>query len=342
MPLAFPNALGSFLFLLSVMAPLLGEFRTSALAIGLLAAWAGFFTKLYPGIGPAFVIAYLLVSRAWLKAGLYALCSLLLLGGSLVLVTSIFPDYFDTTLGLAHAALGWDWAWLLVQGTYFFILQIPLLIFLVWRIWRMPAERRKMLTGFSAVGVAVATLILIRIGGNSLQYYLYFYQLLFPILLLLALDGAGKDALSQRNLTLCLLGSIAIMFVVAQQHSPLARVDASFRALAAELPSGNLDHVLLDPPASFFAIQRGERPADDGQTEFLRDAKGWAHALFLAAEADIAKKKRAGYYFIVMTDGLQPRQDNSELARCYRLRDSRRLWLYELDIPLKIWVRKPC
>lgn len=344
MPLAFPNALGSFLFLLSVMVPLLGEFRASALAIGLLAAWAGFFTKLYPGIGPGFVIVYLLVSRAWLKAGIYAFCSLLLLGISLVLVTRILPDYFDTTLGLAHAALGWDWAWLLVQGTYFLVVQMPLLIFLIWQTWRMPpAERWKMLTGFSAVGAAVATLILLRIGGNSLQYYLYFFQLLFPFLLLLTVDlASNKDGHSRQYFTLCLLAGIALMFLVAQQRSPLARVDASFRALAAELPPGNLEHVLLDPPASFFAIQRGEIPADDGQSEFLRDAKGRAHALFLAAEADIAMKKRSGYYFTVMTDGLQPSQDHSDLSRCYRLRDDRRLWLYELDIPLKIWVRKPC
>ena len=343
MPLAFPNALGSLLFLLSVMVPLLGNFRTGALAIGLLAAWAGFFAKLYPGIGPAFVIAYLLVSRAWLKAGLYALCSLLLLGGSLVLVTAVFPDYFDTTLGLAHTALGWDWAWLLVQAVYFIVLQLPLLIFLVWRTWQMPrTERWKLLTRFSAVCFAVATLILLKIGGNTLQYYLYFYQLLFPFLLLLALDSAGRDALARHNLVLCLLGSIIVMFLVTQQYSPLPRVAASFRALAAELPQGKLDHVLLDPPASFFAIRRGEIPADDGQTEFLKDAKGRPHALFLAAEAETARNKRAGYYSLVLTDGLQPSQDHSDLARCYRLRNTNRLWLYELDIPLAIWVRKPC
>ena len=343
MPLAFPNAVGSLFFLASVLVPLLGNFRAGALALGLLAAWAGFFAKLYPGIGPAFVIAYLLVSRDWLRAGLYALCSLALLGGSLTVVTRIFPDYFDTTLKLARAALGWDWAWLLVQGTYFILLQLPLLTFLAWRIWKMPGgERRMLVTGFSAVCAAVATLILLKIGGNKLQYYLYFYQLLFPFLVLLALDSMGKEAGARHNLILCLLASIFVMFLVAQQHTPLSRVDASFRALQAELPRGNLDHVLLDPPASFFAIRRGQTPADDGQTEFLRDAEGRPRTLYLAATQEVAARKRRGFYTLVLTDGLQPNQNRADLARCYRLQDNRQFWLYELAIPLQIWARKPC
>ena len=343
LPLAFPNALGSLLFLTSVLVPLMGDFRAGALTIGLLAAWAGFFTKLYPGIGPGFVIAYLLVSRAWLKAAVYAICSLTLLGASLFFVTRIIPGYFDSTIGLAHAALGWDGAWLLVQAGYFLVLQSPLLVFLVWRTLGLPpAQRRRLLTSFSAVSSLVAVLVLLKIGGNKLQYYLYFQQLLFPFLLLLAVEGAGRDMSARHNLLFCLLASTVLMFLVARQYIPLSRIDASFRAIAAELPPGDLSHVLLDPPAAFFAVKRGQIPADDGQTEFLRDAEGRPHSLFVAAAQDVVAKKRAGFYSLVLTDGLQPSQDHSDLARCYRLKKNRQLWLYELPVPLQIWVRKAC
>lgn len=343
LPLATPNALGSLLFLVSVLVPLLGDFRAGALAIGLLAAWGGFFAKLYPGIGPAFVIAYLLVSRAWLKAAVYALCSLALLGASLLFVPRVFPGYFDTTLGLAHAALKWDGAWLLVQTGYFLVLQSPLLAFLIWRTKRMPpAQRWALLTGFSGISAIIAASVLLKIGGNKLQYYLYFHQLLFPFLLLLAVDSAGKDRSARHSLLICLLGSTVLMFLVARQYIPLSRIDASFRAIAAELPRGDLSHVLLDPPAAFFAVERGQIPVDDGQTEFLRDAGGHPHALFLAVAQDVAVRKRSGFYSLVFTDGLQPSQDHSDLARCYRLEEARQLWLYELGIPLQVWIRKAC
>ncbi len=337
--LAFPNALGSLFFLSSVLVPLLGEFSAWSLAVGLAAAWLGFFTKVYPGLGPAFIIAWFLLSRRWRSAALFAVCSIALLCVSLFAAARIFPDYLDSTLGLVGAPLGWDGIWLLLQSGYFLLVAFPLILYLAHSLWTMPREQsRATLTGFNGICVAIALLILLKIGGNKLQYYLYYHQLLFPFLLLLAVDCT--EAKESRKFLMSLFAGTALMLLVAQQHTPLAQVEQSFQNLAAKLPDGDLSRVLLDPPASFFAIRRDQDPADSGQREFLRDAPSRLHTLFLAAETDVQAKKRAGFYTLVLTDGLQP-AGNRDLERCYALTSRQTLPLYAEDVALDVWKRKP-
>jgi hypothetical protein len=339
--LAFPNALGSLFFLSSILVPLLGEFSVWSLAVGLAAAWLGFFAKVYLGLGPAFIIAWLLLSRRWREASLFAAASIALLCVSLFVIARVFPDYLDSTLGLVPAPLGWDAIWLLLQSGYFLLVALPLVLYLAHSLRFMPnQQRRAVLKGFNGVCAAIALLILLKIGGNKLQYYLYFYQFLFPFLLLLGIDCAGAEGKEKRNLLICLFANTALMLLVAQQHTPLTQVEQSFQNIAAKLPNGDLSRVLLDPPASFFAIRRGQDPADVGQREFLRDAPGRPHSLFLAAQADVEAKKRAGFYALVLTDGLQP-AGNQDLDRCYDLASRQLLPLYAEDVAVDVWMRKP-
>jgi hypothetical protein len=341
--LGFPNALGVFFFLLSVMLPLLGDFRTGALVAGIVAALFGFYTKIYFGFGPAFLVAYLLVSRAWSKAAWLALVSVATLAISLWLVGLVFPFYFATTISVVGAYPPWDWRWLLVQSVYFLMLQAPLLIYLVWRCWQLPRDQRLALaTGFSGVATAIAVLMLLKLGGNVLQYYLYFDQLLFPFLLLLALDSVGEAAPSRHNLLICLAANIALMLFLAQQHTPLAKVAQSFAKIEARFPPDGIGHILLDAPASYYAIAQGQVPVDQGQTEFLGDVGGTPHALYLAELADIAARKRAGFYALVITDDWQVNRNHDDLKRCYVASGSQDLWFYQLSIPAQFWTRKAC
>ncbi len=341
--LGFPNALGSFFFLLSVMLPLLGSFSTGALAAGIAAALLGFYTKIYFGLGPAFLVAYLVVLRAWGKAAWYALASIAVLGLSLGIVGRIFPFYFDTTITLVGTLPSWDWSWLLVQSAYFLVLLAPLLAFLVWRSWHLPPGGRLALaTGFSGVATAVAAILLFKMGGNVLQYYLYFYQLLFPFLLLLALDSAGETAQSRYNLLICLAANIALMLLLAQQHAPLARVAGSFGKIEARFPKTGIGQVLLDAPASYYAIRQGQVPVDQGQTEFLGVASGTPHALYLAELAAVEARKRAGFYALVITDDWQVNRNHDDLKRCYIQVGRQDLWFYQLSIPAQFWTRKAC
>jgi hypothetical protein len=342
-PLATPNALGSLFFIVSVLTPMLMSFNRASLGISLAAGVLGLFTKLYPGLGPVFVLICLMASRDWIRAVKFALVGAVTLAASLTTVFRLFPNYYETTPGLAHAALAWDGAWLLVQGVYFLMMISPLLVFLAWRLLHLPAgTRHALLVEPSVVCALFAGAILLKIGGNSLQYYLYFYQLLFPFLLLLALDIVGREERPRRILLVCLTGCMGLLFLLAQQRTPLSNVDGSFKVIAASLPAGDLSHVLLDPPAAYFAISRGQTPADDGQTEFLVASKGKPHDLFAANAASVEARKQAGFYTMVLTDQLQPSQDHSDLSRCYRLTGSRQLWLYELSMSQKIWTRKPC
>ena len=341
--LGFPNALGALFFLVSVIVPLLASFSAVALAVGAAAALLGFYTKIYFGLGPVFLIAYLLVSRDWRKAAWFALASAVALELSLWIVGRIFPYYFDTTITLVGTLPNWDWSWLAVQSTYFLVLQAPLLAFLVWRFWHLPPRRRRTLaTGFSGVAIMVAAILLFKMGGNPLQYYLYFYQLLFPFLILLALDSVGEAAQARYNLLICVAANTALMLFLAQQHTPLARVASSFENIEAQFPKDGIRQVLLDAPASFYAIRQGQTPGDQGQTEFLGVASGTPHAMYLAETAAIEERKRAGFYALVITDDWQVNRNHDDLMRCYTPSATQYLWFYQLSIPAQFWRRKAC
>lgn len=341
--LGFPNSLGVFFFLLSVMVPLLGGFRTAFLVAGIVAALLGFYTKLYFGLGPGFVVAYLLVSRDWRKAMWLGLASIATLAISLWLVGRLFPFYFETTIGVVGAYPPWNGRWLLVQSVYFIILQGPLLAYLIWRCRDLTQQRRlAIVTGFSGVATAIAVLLLLKLGGNPLQYYLYFDQLLFPFLLLLALDSVGDRAQSRYNLLICLTVNIALMLFLAQQHTPLARVAQSYAKLEARFPKDGIAHVLLDAPASYYAITQGQVPVDQGQTEFLEDVGGRPRAMYQAELAGIAARKQAGFYALVITDDWQAKRNHDDLKRCYVPSGGQDLWFYELSIPAQFWTRKAC
>ena len=310
---------------------------------GIAAALLGFYTKIYFGVGPAFLIAYFLVSRAWGKAAWFALLSSAVLGLSLWIVNQIFPYYFDTTITLVGTLPNWDWRWLLVQTGYFLMLQAPLLVFLLLCIRSLPPGRRLALaTGFSGVATVIAAILLFKMGGNPLQYYLYFYQLLFPFLLLLALDSVGDSVQGRYNFLICLAANTALMLFLAQQHVPLVRVAESFEKIEARFPKAGIDGVLLDAPASYYAIRQGQVPADQGHTEFLSVATGTPHSLYLSALADIAARKRAGFYGLIITDDWQFNRNHDDLRRCYIPSGSHDLWFYQLSIPAQFWTRKAC
>ncbi len=341
--LGFPNASGEFWFVLSVMAPLMGRFSTVSLAVSLGAALLGFYTKVYFGVGPGFVLAYLLVARCWSRALGFALASAAAFGVSLAVTIRAFPYYYETTIHLMGALPAWDGGWLAVQSVYFLVLQLPLLGFLVWRFAHLPGRERWMLaTGFSGIGVFVAVILLFKMGGNIGQYYLYFYQMLFPFLLLLALDCVGKGRGARYSLLICLLGHTALMLLLALQHTPLSQVQDSYAQIEARFPAKGLERVLADAPVSFYGIRNGGTPIDQGQTEFLKDTGGVPLALFQQQLAEVAARKQAGYYDLVITDGWQVSQDHSDLARCYIRTGAQDMWFYALSIPAQFWTRKPC
>ena len=75
-------------------------------------------------------------------------------------------------------------------------------------------------------------------GGNPLQYYLYFYELLFPFLVLLALDSVGEAPPARYNLLICLAANTALMLLLAQQHAPLSQVAESLPKNGSAISQG--------------------------------------------------------------------------------------------------------
>ena len=161
-------------------------------------------------------------------------------------------------------------------------------------------------------------------------------------MVLLALDSAGGTAQTRCNLLICLAANITLMLFLAQQHAPLARVAQSFAKIEARFPKDGIGHVLLDAPASYYAIRQGQVPVDQGQTEFLGVSTGTPHDLYLAEMADVEARKRAGFYSLVITDDWQVNRNHDDLKRCYVLSGSQDFWFYQLSIPAQFWTRKAC
>lgn len=97
-PLARPDGLGSFLFLLSIFIPYLGRFSVRTLILSVLLALAGFVTKPYFVSGAFFIGTYLFLSVSKKKAAYYALFFLLSLLACAAVMNALFETYFLNTI----------------------------------------------------------------------------------------------------------------------------------------------------------------------------------------------------------------------------------------------------
>lgn len=212
-PVSSTNALGVFLFLLSVLIPWSRRFSNGSLAAGALCGLLAFYTKQYFILGMAMLCLYLFLyvsmRRALLLGIAYACCLL----GSLAVVHSTSPYYLDNTLFAPAAALTGlnNWQTLLLQGKHYLWIYAGLIIVLL-------ASAAEQLRGLGSKGLGrgirahfsplragprgallsgpcdffsfcllwTSLVIVFYLGRNPGNYLTYLFQLISPFLLLLA------------------------------------------------------------------------------------------------------------------------------------------------------------
>jgi hypothetical protein len=97
---AFPSAMGTFLFYLAVLVPLIRSFDRASLFVAVLASIASFYTKPYFILGFGIVTSYLFLFVSKREAVISAAQFLLLFAVSFLVVRLILPLYFiDTIVG---------------------------------------------------------------------------------------------------------------------------------------------------------------------------------------------------------------------------------------------------
>ena len=208
-PVASTNAMGVFLFLLSVLLPWWRGFSTHSLLLALLCGLLAFYTKQYFVLGIAILCLYLFLYVSQRRALLLGFSYATLLLSSLWLVHLTSPYYLDNTLFAAVISIYkfLHWQTLFPQLQFFITTYSGLLALLIllalsrlsrhrcddqrprraWR-WAGGGWRGPLLTpavDYFWFGLCWSSLaIVLWLGRNPGNYVTYLFQLMSPFLLI--------------------------------------------------------------------------------------------------------------------------------------------------------------
>ncbi len=337
--LSYPVGVGGFFFLISVLIPLHYQFSKWSLVFSLVASLLGFFSKLYFGFGPAFIVIYLLIKHRVLTAATFAFAGLLLYGITLTAINHIFPYYYETTIKLSISLPTWNGVYLLKQIRYFIKLFLPTILSIAFTYWLSPKDlRRTFLKSFGFISFLTALLILLKMGGNEGAYYLYFYNILFPFIAIMLIDWASLSIIIRRYILMGLIGNTIVFLAMLTAHTPLQKIASSFTQIE-QLAEGKKS-VLLNPPASFLRIIKEEIPEDPGQVRYLAFTNGFAKYSYEAQQKKIADAKSSRFYELIFTDNIEADKENVILNLCYLKSKRIDLSMYNQYAAVDVWIPK--
>jgi hypothetical protein len=263
--LARPDAMGLFLFLLSLVVPWWKRFSTASLAVSATCAIAAFFTKPYFVLGLPVVAAYLLLLRSWRRGLLYGVVSIIALIGLLALATAAMETYLANVVTGNRSATGQNIPSHLYAQMRTYALHSPglLVVFAMSVAWwlRGPWRETDLFTFAAACSAAVLFFRLGRYGGNSM---LYFYHLLSPLLLLAAFAFVARVPASRRWPVLLLL---AVDFILLTWSA--GRIPSSHAEVWAEWQNLLAPHrnVYAPPPLAAVLHRQGKPVYDAGLSD---------------------------------------------------------------------------
>jgi len=263
--LARPDAMGLFLFLLSVITPWWKNFSTRSLILSAAFAIAAFFTKPYFVLGFPIIAAYQLMSGPPRRGLVYGAATTGALAVILVLAVWLMPVYAADVLTGNRNATGQRIAAHLHVQLARYALDLPGLIMLFIVTLAVTAQtRRTMLFPFAAICSAVVLFAKLgRYGGNSM---LYFYQLLSPLLILTAFTfAAGTASHQSRRLPLLLLLAIDFLLLPRSVAPPPARFDDMWASWSAQI--AGKQNVYAPPPLAWILRSRNLPIYDAGLSD---------------------------------------------------------------------------
>ncbi len=337
--LSYPVGVGGFFFLISVLIPLHYQFSKWSLVFSLVASLLGFFSKLYFGFGPAFIVIYLLIKNRILTAAAFTFVGLFLYGITITVIHYVFPYYYETTIKLSISLPTWSGLHLLKQIRYFFKLFSLTILSIAFTYWLSPKDlRRIFLNSFGFISFLTALIILLKMGGNEGAYYLYFYNILFPFIAIMLIDWASLSIIIGRYILMGLVGNIIIFMTIMTAHTPLPKIANSFTQI--EQFARDKKSVLLNSPASFLQIIKGEMPDDPGQVRYLAFTDGFPKYSYEVQQKKIADAKSSRFYELIFTDNIEVDKENAILNLCYLRIKRIELSMYNQYAAVDVWIPK--
>jgi hypothetical protein len=314
---AFPSAMGTFLFLLTILFPFLKAFHPASLLLSVLFSIVAFYSKAYFVLGSGIVASYVFLFVAKKTGWMYGLLFLSLFALSLCLARLAFPLYFiDVIIGNVSNAERSS-AHLLSQLTqllmYFFPVLLSSLILLITkkntsnqrpgsifdlRDWKQPLIRIS--PDYFLYSFVCALLAFILVLGSHIGSYMnYAYQLVLPVFFcwfFLRFDPQQKTGML---LTIAILLNLFLWEQdVLSPHMLEQKDSKEWTSLYSHLRSSS--NILNSPVVTSAVIELGLNPLDSGQTSYFYAVKPYPNHAILGPLYDVFQSD--GFKYIKFID----------------------------------------
>lgn len=317
---AMPNTLGMTFFCISVLIPPLMRFSIGSLLIASVFSALGFFTKIYFGLGGFYVLLYLFYNKEWRHFGI--LLTFLLAAMAMVILIIVYklPAFYELNLESTATIVKWQPKFLWPQIRYFARIFFGFMVLLVAVRWLCPQSKIFSLKNPYFFGLIISSILLIKLGGNEGQFFLYFQHLLLPFIVPLCIEIIKSSKRKGVTITTMLFLNFIYIYSVGIKQIDLESIKNSFQSIEKE--TAILDpraRVLYNAPLSYYAIKRGVTPNEHGQSGGLSFTHGLGHEQYEIQDSLIKENIHSVKYTEIFVDEWQPAKiyHHDLIGECY-------------------------
>jgi hypothetical protein len=365
LPVARPDSLGLFLFLVSVLGPIASNFSLASLVVSAVTALLAWITKPYFALGGVVIGLYTLLAVDWKAGLLYCTSSALAAAGIGIFLNRFFEAYFyDVLLVNAGSGLSHSLPHLGFQVVKFLVINAPLITLCVVLILSSRKFRPHPVAFDRTVAMPSAasdqglvpvlrhldpvTFQLLVSGGalyvlaQNVGSAEYFFHLLTPFFLIKAVMFVGRKSFP--------FLALFVLLCQASVYAPRFPKDYSSQWADLTMRLSAETTILSGPPTVKFALDNGRSIYDSGQTEYFQFGLKYDSALASAAKArwktftaSLRQQLREASFSLVVTTVDAPSLvDRQLIGICYQRQETIPAPMYySRSIALELWRPNP-
>ena len=299
---AFPSALGTFLFLMTLVIPFFRGFDPPSLLLSILFSIAAFYSKAYFIVGFGIVASYLFLFASKKTGLLYSVVFSILFAISILVVRLAFPLYFiDTLIGnISNGERSSTHLFSQLRQLLIYFSPVLLSLFLFAFEARIPKrslesklkrrDREQLPMGVSAAyflysSVCALLAFIVILGPHIGNYLNYAYQLIIPVFFcwfFLKFDP--------RNQTGLLIAATVVFNLFFWGRSTLAphmleqKDSQDWASLYSQIRSSS--NILNSPVVTSAVVELGLHPLDSGQTSYFYEVNPYPNLTVLGPSYD--------------------------------------------------------
>lgn len=300
-PLARPDSLGLFLFLLSLYLPLKYDYSLRSLLVGATIGVFAFLTKTFFLLTYPFLGSYLFLFVSKKKGITYSVLSCVILIISALLINLFCETYIANVFFHHINVASYDIKHVIYQlffglksYTFIFIIFVIASISVLLKWWKQihkeinninflvsmanAVDVRSFDSGFFRSDIkctlyyllCAVTVFCLIVGGHGGAWMSYFYQLVSPFFLLVLLDVTLYSSITRSFLYLMLAGiiNLGVFYITVLPHYTSRQVQPQWQQIY-ELVSKN-SNIFNSPAITPILQEQNKRVYDSGQSQYFR------------------------------------------------------------------------